>query len=310
MYDATAQDAPMEDRSLVHALASATGVLRDAGVGSPRLDARLLFAHALGVDAAQLVAAPERPLSEGERERLAMLLERRAAREPMAQILGQREFWSLRFAVTPAVLSPRPESETLVAAVLERCRAKKRPRVLDLGTGSGNLLLAVLSARLDATGIGVDASAAAVTVAQRNAALLGLADRAMFVIADWATCLQGRFDIVLSNPPYIRSDAISTLMPEVARYEPRLALDGGADGLGAYRRLVPQLAGLVSSRGLAAIEIDGALADSVAAMAEAAGLAVLDRRRDLAGTQRCLLLRPKEKFVVCEIGLGNSDVSE
>lgn len=304
MYDTTARRAPMEHRSLVHALATATGVLRNAGVGSPRLDARLLFAHALGVDAAQLVTAPERPLDEGERERLAMLLDRRAAREPMAQILGQREFWSLPFAVTPAVLSPRPESETLVAAVLERCRARKRPRVLDLGTGSGNLLLAVLSARPDATGIGVDASAAAVTVAQRNAALLGLAERAAFAIADWATCLQGRFDIVLSNPPYIRSDAISTLMPEVARYEPHLALDGGADGLDAYRRLLPQLAGLVGSGGLAAIEIDGALADSVAAMAQAAGLAVLDRCRDLAGRQRCLLLRPKEKIVVREIGLS------
>ena len=173
---------------------------------------------------------------------LAPLVARREAHEPLALIVGHREFWSLEFAVSPATLIPRPESETLIEAAVAAFANREPPRlVLDLGTGTGCLLLAALSEFPAAFGIGVDRSAEAAALAARNAAALHLADRALFVCGDWADALSTRFDLVLGNPPYIPTEDLGSLMPDVARYEPRTALDGGPDGLAAYRRLIPGL---------------------------------------------------------------------
>lgn len=277
--------------SLTGMLAAATAALDQAGVDSPRLDARLLLGHALGLGAGQLIGAKsERRLTDAERGRVVALLARRLDRQPIGQILGQREFWSLPFVVTPAVLSPRPDSETLVAAVLDSGVVGPGAQVLDLGTGSGCLLLAVLSASPGASGIGVDISAPAVAVARRNARALGLAERTAFAVADWADGIAARFDVVLCNPPYVRSDAIAGLMPEVARHEPHGALDGGPDGLCAYRRVLPHVAQLVKCGGIAALEIGGGLAVDVGRIAWDCGLTVIECRRDLAGVERCILL--------------------
>ena len=233
---------------------------------------------------------PERPLAPDAAARLELLVARRAARAPMAQILGRREFWSLDFTVTADTLTPRPESEEIVAAVLEALPARDAPlRILDLGCGTGCLLLAILSERPRATGLGIDISAPALDVAGRNAAALGFADRAVFAIGDWGASLSGTFDAIVSNPPYIASGEIAALAPEVARYEPRLALDGGVDGLDAYRRLAPDVERLIAASGVVALEVGAGQADDVSAIMGAAGLAFGGGRSDLAGHRRCVV---------------------
>ncbi len=223
---------------------------------------------------------------------LTPLVERRAAREPLALIVGHREFWSLRFAVSPATLIPRPESETLIEAAVAEFAGRAPPcLVLDLGTGSGCLLLAALSAFPAAFGIGVDRSAAAAVLAARNAAALHLADRSAFVCGDWADALDARFDLVLCNPPYVRTGDLGGLMPEVARYEPRTALDGGADGFAAYRRVIRALPGLLRPGAAAVLEIGAGQAEAAAGLARQAGLAA-EWQSDLAGIPRALVLRP------------------
>jgi release factor glutamine methyltransferase len=208
----------------------------------------------------------------------------------VSRLVGEREFWSLPFAVTPATLDPRPDSETLVEAALARTADRAAPvRLLDLGTGSGCLLLALLHELRAAWGVGTDRSAAAVAAARANAVRLGLADRARFVVADWAAPLAGRFDIVLANPPYIERGAIAGLAPEVARHDPVLALDGGPDGLDAYRAILAGLEALVAPRGRAYLEIGDGQAGAVSALLEAAGFADLELAHDLAGRARCLV---------------------
>jgi release factor glutamine methyltransferase len=224
-------------------------------------------------------------------DRLAPLLDRRVAHEPLALILGHREFWSLEFRVSGDTLIPRPESETLIEAALAAFAHRPAPdRVLDLGTGTGCLLLACLSEFPTAFGIGVDRSAAAVTLAARNAADLGMARQAAFVCADWAVPLRGRFDLVLSNPPYIATCDLVGLMPEVARYEPRSALDGGPDGLAAYQSLLPELPRLLNPEGVAILELGAGQARTVTELAGCAGLAS-ELRQDLAGLPRVIVLR-------------------
>jgi release factor glutamine methyltransferase len=213
-------------------------------------------------------------------------------REPLALILGRREFWSLDFAVSPATLIPRPESETLIEAALAAFANRAPPqRVLDLGTGTGCLLLAVLSEFSASFGIGVDRSAAAASLAARNAASLGMAGRAAFLCGDWASALAGRFDLVLCNPPYIASGQLGELMPEVSRYEPLSALDGGPDGYCAYRRLIPGLHRLLTPDGAALLELGAGQADTVAGLTREAGFAPAVRR-DLSGIDRVLVLQP------------------
>jgi release factor glutamine methyltransferase len=210
----------------------------------------------------------------------------------MAQILGQREFWSLPFRVTPDTLDPRPDSEALVQAVLSRVADRQAElRLVDFGTGTGCLLLSLLHELPNASGIGVDLSPAALAVARHNARALGLAGRARFLEADWDASLAGSFDIVVSNPPYIASEEIAALQPEVSRFEPRLALDGGPDGLTAYRRLLPAAARLLRAGGLAAFEIGFGQADSVTAIGRAAALRHLATELDLGSVPRVVLFQ-------------------
>jgi release factor glutamine methyltransferase len=271
------------------ALGCGAEALRIAGIDAPRLEARLLLAHALGISREDLLREPHRQVATDAYD---ALIARRAAHEPLALILGRREFWSLDFAVSPATLIPRPESETLIEAALAAFPDRGAVRsVLDLGTGTGCLLLAALSEFPAAFGLGVDRVPAAAVLAAHNAAALGLAGRAAFLAGDWAAALAGRFDLILSNPPYIATADLAGLMPEVAGHEPSSALNGGADGNDAYRRIIADLPRLLASGGVAIIELGAGQAESVAALARAAGFRA-DPRADLAGIPRALVLRP------------------
>ena len=263
----------------------------------PRLDAELLAAHLIGADRGELLL--RRLDDDLDAAAYEALVARRRAGEPVAYILSHREFWSLDFRVTPDVLIPRPDSETLVEAAL--AAAGPRPRVLDLGTGSGCLLLAVLHERPTGWGLGVDRSAAAAAVAKGNAERLGLAGRAAFVVGDWTAAIGGRFDLVLANPPYIGTN--EPLDREVADFEPASALFAGADGLDDYRRIVPALTEILVPDGSAHLEIGYAQSDLVMEIAVAHGL-VPELHRDLAGRPRCVSLRPARHF-----GLGRAERS-
>ena len=270
----------------------ASDELAGAGIEQPQRDARLLLESAGGFDGAQIIAFPEREVEAGRCAAFKALVERRKSREPISRILGRREFWSLPFKVSKDTLDPRPDSETLVEAVLDRIADRQaKIRLLDFGTGTGCLLLALLSELPQAHGIGVDLNPGAVTVAAENAAALGLAARAEFRVADWGKDLNGDFDIVVSNPPYIEASAIPALEPEVANHDPHLALSGGHDGLDAYRALVPQAARLLASGGLLALEIGQGQGDSVRTIATGCGLRDMGSKRDLAAIERCLIFR-------------------
>lgn len=230
--------------SVADAFDRSSDSLARAGIETARLDARLLLERALSLGDYGVLSEPERPLSEAEQGALRALMDRRLRREPMAHILAERGFWKHVFRVSPATLVPRPDSETLIEAVLERCADRHAPvRTLDLGTGSGCLLLSILDEYPNATGIGIDRSTAALSVAAENASRLNLSDRARFVAMDWtgalSDALSGCFDVIVCNPPYIPEGEIDELMPEVSRFEPRGALAGGADGLESYRELAP-----------------------------------------------------------------------
>lgn len=257
--------------------------LRAAATRIDRFDAEVLLAHLLCTDRGGLFLDPTREIDASA---FAALVDRRAAHEPVAYITGTREFWSLDLIVTPAVLIPRPDSETLIEAALA---SGIKPRtILDLGTGSGALLLAALSEWPAATGLGIDASQAALAVAARNAERLGLAGRARFQPGDWGQGLATRFDLILCNPPYVETGA--DLAADVRDHEPASALFAGADGLDDYRRLLPQLPGLLSPGGIAIVEIGHTQAAAVGALAAAFDVEV---HRDLAGRDRCLVLRQR-----------------
>lgn len=271
------------------AIADAARQLTAAGIEDTRREARLLIAAATGWGNAVIIAHPERPLDGDQGKRLGELLRRRASREPLSRILGWREFWSLRFALGPDTLDPRPDSETLVAVALELTGRDRALSVLDLGTGSGCLLLAFLSEVPAAQGLGIDLSNGALAVAEANARDLGLSDRARFRQGDWGGGLDRRFDLILCNPPYIPAGDVEGLAPEVARFDPALALAGGQDGLDAYRRLSDELPRLILPGGFAILEIgDGQEASATAILAQS-GLAFRGSRRDLAGIARCLI---------------------
>lgn len=273
------------------ALAETRDALQRAGIESAALDARLLLAAALETRVETVIAWPERDLPDPAAKRLGDLVRRRVAREPMAYILGRREFWSLDFLVTSATLTPRPDSETLIAAVLDALPDRLAPlRLVDFGTGTGCLLLALLSELPAAIGLGIDRDAATLAVARRNADRLDLATRASFAQGEWGRALVGSFNIVLSNPPYIATGDMATLAPELG-YEPRLALDGGADGLDAYRALIPDAARLLEPGGLVALEIGEGQAPSVETLLVGAGFHATETRADLAGIVRCVLAR-------------------
>jgi len=265
--------------------------LRAAAIESPRLEARLLLAHAMGCRIEDLLRDPRAPVSPGAARAFAAMLRRRLDHAPLAHLTGRREFWSLSFAVSPATLIPRPDSEALIEAATEAFPDRGRVRrILDLGTGTGCLLLAALTEFPAATGVGTDRVPAAAALARENARRLGLSARARFLVADWAEPIASRFDLVLSNPPYIESAAIPGLMPEVSRHEPVSALDGGADGLAAYRILTTVLRGLLAPGGRVVLELGQGQRQAVEALARTHGLQPLGCRTDLGGVERALIL--------------------
>jgi len=273
------------------ALADAAARLSAAGISDARREARLLVAEALGWDAARVLGFPEAEMTAAAGRRLGELIARRSAREPISRILGYREFWSLHFYLSPETLDPRPDSETLIESALAALGERDRVyRVLDFGTGSGCLLLALLSELPNALGTGVDRSEGALETARRNAAALGLGGRTQLVRGNWGDGLSGEWDVILANPPYIPSKALQTLMPEVASYEPKLALDGGADGLEAYRVLAPEIARLLAPTGIAAVEVGDGQGPAMTAIMVGAGLVLRGIRHDLSGVDRCIVL--------------------
>ncbi len=282
--------------SLADQIAAAAATLAAAGVENPRREARLLLAHATGLDGAALLRDlhTERPALGFE-----AMVARRAAREPLALITGEQPFWSFSVAVSADTLVPRADSETLIEAALAAFPARDAQRVLDLGTGTGCLLLAALLEFPHASGVGIDLSPAAAALAQRNAAALGLGARAAFLCGEWAAALSARFDLVLSNPPYIETADLAELMPEVRDHEPIQALDGGPDGLDAYRVISTALPGLLVPGGVAILELGVGQAAAVAALATAAGLHPDPAKRDLSGIERAMLLWnvPRKKSV-------------
>jgi release factor glutamine methyltransferase len=279
--------------------ASYIALLRDtavaltaAGIDNVRFEARLLLSHATGLTIEQLIPRGPDAAPAAAAATLRELTARRVRREPMAYILGEREFWGLPFKVSPAVLVPRPDSETVIETVLDLLPDRSRKlRILDLGLGSGCLLLTLLREYPQATGVGIDASEAALAVAQANAEALGVAPRARLATGDWRQAgwtdrLEGPFDLLVSNPPYIESVAVEGLMPEVARHEPRLALDGGADGLAAYRIIAAALPALVVPGGWAIVEVGEGQAPEIASLFAAEGLVPRPSRKDLGGIER------------------------
>lgn len=263
--------------------------LKQAGLATPDLDARILVQAATGASDIEMIREPGTLLTQAEEERLGEWERRRLAREPVSRILGSREFWGLTFTVTAETLDPRPDSETLIETALDLLKEVPAPRLLDLGTGTGCLLLALLHECPGASGIGADLSEGALAVAASNAAALGLDARAAFIESEWTAAVEGRFDLVISNPPYIRHGDIEGLDEEVRLHDPMLALDGGADGLDAYRALARLLPDHLTHGGHAVIELGAGQAAEVTEIFEAAGFGVLRVVSDLGGVPRALV---------------------
>ena len=272
--------------TIAEALAGAAARL-DGVADNPRREARLLLAHALGLSANDLIRDPHRLVDDCA---FRALVARRAEHEPVALILGYQEFWSLRFLVSSATLIPRPDTETLVEATLVAFSGRPPPkRILDLGTGTGCLLLALLTEYTSAFGIGVDLAPDAAALARANSSQLGLTDRSAFVAADWMNPISGRFDLIVSNPPYVPRAEIESLMPEVAGFEPACALDGGLDGFDAYRLIIPKLLQHLARNGIAVLEVGHGQATCVMQLAREAGF-IASHRVDLAGISRAVIL--------------------
>jgi len=264
--------------------------LHAKAIENPRQDARLLLAHVLNKDQSFLLAYPETPLSKNQHAKFTNLLQQRLQGRPISKIIGYKEFWSLRFITSEHVLDPRPDSETLIESVLDHVPNKNTPyRILDLGTGSGCLLLTLLTEYKNATGIGVDLSPQALNVAQQNAQSLKIHDRVALINARWADALHEKFDIIISNPPYIPSADIAALQDEVKIHDPLLALDGGLDGLDCYREIYQHIPQLLSPKGICAFEIGFDQALSVKEILEKHGLLHLETRHDLSNHPRIIV---------------------
>jgi release factor glutamine methyltransferase len=275
------------------ALKEAVLLMKAAGLDTPVLDARLIVQHALGISWDTLYLKEDQPLTDGERTRLEAELARRAAHEPVSRIVGRRHFWTLDLAVTPDTLDPRADTESLIETVVAAIPDRTRPlRILDLGTGTGAILLALLAEYPDASGFGVDISEGALATARTNADSHGLAARVQFARGNWGQGLEGPFDVIVSNPPYIERQDLPGLPPEVREHDPMLALDGGLDGLDAYRALIPAVVSLLAPDGLAVLEIGAGQADSVTAIAQSCGLKPAGRKVDLGGIERALSFKP------------------
>jgi release factor glutamine methyltransferase len=278
--------------SVSEAIRLVANAFKLAGIDDAQVDARALIGHALHLDRARLISESGRTLAAREIDAVSGLAARRLKREPVSRILGRREFWDLTLAVSPDVLVPRPETETVVEAALDFvARGGRRMaalRILDIGTGSGALLLALLQELPNASGIGTDISPAAIAVARGNAERNGLAARCAFVVCNIAGGVTGPFDLIVSNPPYIAHKEVATLMPEVRDYDPALALDGGADGLDAYRAIARAAPQLLAAGGWLIVELGIGQELAVAALFTQAGLIVSPARADLEGIPRAL----------------------
>jgi release factor glutamine methyltransferase len=264
---------------------------RQHGIDSAELDARLLAGAALGLNLTGLIAATTRTITQGEAARLENFTQRRLAGEPVARILGVKEFWGLPLQLSPATLVPRPDTETLVELALEtrRNESSAQPRILDIGTGSGAILLALLSELPGATAVGTDISPMALYTARDNANRLGLAPRTAFIACNYAAALSGAFDLIVSNPPYIPSADIAGLDREVREYDPPGALDGGADGLDAYRAIVPEAARLLAPGGTLILEAGSGQSGAIAELMSVSGLtSQRPPKADLAGIPRAV----------------------
>jgi release factor glutamine methyltransferase len=281
---------PKADDTRAEALAFLRRAFAEAGLDTPDLDARILLAEALGVDASALALRPHEPLGAEGAARLAGYAARRLAREPVARILGRQEFWGLPFRLSPETLVPRPDTETVVEAALAAVPDRRAPlRILDLGTGSGCLLVALLHELPNAHGIGADRSPGALTAARANARLNGVGGRAAFAASDWGATLDGRFDLVVSNPPYVASRIIGELAPEVRDHDPLGALDGGPDGLDAYRAILADAGRLLVPGGRLVAEIGFDQEEAVRALVADAGLAVERVAQDLGCHPRAVV---------------------
>ena len=284
--------ADLRGASVAEARRALTERFRAEGIESPELDARVLIGHVLELDHAGLAAHATQQLSDLTASQIERFAGRRLSGEPVARIVGQKEFWSLPLTVTSAVLVPRPETETVVElalALLDQGGARTRAlRIADLATGSGAILLALLSELPNARGAGTDLDAAAIEVARMNATRLDLSDRAEFVVCDYGAALDGSFDLVVSNPPYVTSDDIASLAREVREHDPRRALDGGPDGLAAYRAIAADAPRLLRPAGHLVVEIGAAQERAVAEVFALAGLAIAATRPDLSGVTRAV----------------------
>lgn len=287
-------DVPVSpDTTRADALALLRRAFAEAGLDTPDLDARLLLIEASQVDAVEIAARPHAPMNAEAAARLAGFARRRLAREPIGRILGRREFWGLPFALSPETLEPRPDTETLVETALSLTPFRQAElRILDLGTGSGCLLVALLHELPRATGLGVDRSPGALATARRNAVHNRVADRAAFVASDWGAALSGRFDLIVSNPPYIPAADLAGLPPEVREHDPGDALDGGEDGLAAYRTIFADAASFLVLDGTLVVEIGSTQERAVARLAAETGFDVARVALDLAGHPRVVALRP------------------
>jgi release factor glutamine methyltransferase len=274
-------------QTLVQAWNAAKARLQAAGVEGPVIDARLLVEAAAGASRTDIIGDPQRVLSEDQAAKLEGFIARRERREPVSHILGRKGFWKIMLGVSADVLTPRPDTETLVELVLRDLPEAKPFSVLDLGVGSGAILLAILAERPAGRGLGVDVSDEALAVARENAANLGLAGRTALLRGDWTRGLEDAgFDLVVANPPYVRSAEIERLAPEVRDHEPRLALDGGPDGLDAYRLLAPEILRVLKPGGRFAVEIGFDQSAEVAALFTAAGAQDVATYKDLANRDR------------------------
>lgn len=280
------------DSSVAEAIRLVSQSFRAAQIESPDVDARLLIGHALHLGRAQLISQSDRLLEAREVNMISALAGRRLKHEPVARILGRKEFWSLELQVTPAVLVPRPETETLIESALDsetmRGLRMENVRVLDIGTGSGALLLALLSELPNATGVGTDISTEALEVARANAARHSLGARCSFVACNIASGVTGPFDFILSNPPYIARGEIAKLAPEVRDFDPVTALDGGNDGLDCYRAIARDTKELLVADGRLIIELGAGQEEAVTTLFTKAGWTVTRSRKDLAGIVRSL----------------------